>query len=419
LALSATPVAVTDVNVSSTGWDSTFVQYLEAQNLGTDGYRIPVGSGAQFNPLPWNNLNQVRITFSEYVEIDSTDLTVTGANVTQYQFSAFSYDSGTKTATWTLTQTLAVDRVMLDLAGDGLDPVRGVSSDALDGEWTNGSSSYASGNGSAGGDFEFQFSILPGDANQSTLVTTVDYLATYYKNGLHTQSTGYNAFHDVNGSGTINSTDYSFILGKLGVGVSTGTPAGFGNDAPTTAGLASVDVSEDASNEVISLWSAFQDAEDADNALTFAIVSNSNAQLFSSTAVNNGTGELTLDFAANAYGQSELIIRATDSSGLFVESMLQVTVSGVNDAPFITLWGEPGPGDVWTFTGTVTDPDDNPAGRSVILSGVLEDYGPLTISANGTFELLVELPSWTFGNAFAYTVDAQGATSNFASFLVT
>ncbi len=49
------------------------------------------------------------------------------------------------------------------------------------------------------------------------------------------------------------------------------------NDAPTTSGIADFSVNEDAANTSINLYSVFDDAEDADSALAYTIVDNSNS----------------------------------------------------------------------------------------------------------------------------------------------
>ena len=110
----------------------------------------------------------------------------------------------------------------------------------------------------------------------------------------------------------------------------TGTPV---NDAPTTSGLANVTVNEDAADTVVDLFAAFADVEDADAALTYTVVGNTNAALFTSTAVNGAAGTLTLDYAPNAFGSAVLTVRATDTGGAFVESSFTVTVNPVNDTP--------------------------------------------------------------------------------------
>ena len=94
--------AVTAVNVAGTNWNPSFVSYLQSSGLGAGGYAIPVGSSAQLQTLPWTNINQIRITFSEDVVVHAEDLSVSGVNTTAYAFSGFAYDSTSHTATWTL-----------------------------------------------------------------------------------------------------------------------------------------------------------------------------------------------------------------------------------------------------------------------------------------------------------------------------
>ena len=108
------------------------------------------------------------------------------------------------------------------------------------------------------------------------------------------------------------------------------------NTPPTTSGIAAVNAAEDAFDVIINLFAAFDDTETADSALSFTIQSNTNAGLFTQTPINGATGALTLDFAAQASGTAELVVRATDAGGLFVESLLSVTVSEVNDSPVRT-----------------------------------------------------------------------------------
>ena len=45
---------------------------------------------------------------------------------------------------------------------------------ALDGEFTTTTSNFPSGDGTAGGDFNFRFNILPGDVDQNGVVTGLD-----------------------------------------------------------------------------------------------------------------------------------------------------------------------------------------------------------------------------------------------------
>ncbi len=107
------------------------------------------------------------------------------------------------------------------------------------------------------------------------------------------------------------------------------------NDTPTTSGLANVTVNEDAPDTVVNLFAAFADVEDADPALVYTVVGNTNAALFTSTAVNGAAGTLTLDYAPNAFGTADLTVRATDTSGAFVDTTFTVTVNPVNDTPML------------------------------------------------------------------------------------
>ena len=111
------------------------------------------------------------------------------------------------------------------------------------------------------------------------------------------------------------------------------------NDQPTTGGVANVTVNEDAAPSVIDLFAAFADVEDADAGLTYSVTGNTNPGLFSATTVDGVAGTLTLSYAANANGTSDLTVRATDPGGQFVETTFTVTVNALNDAPGMALGG--------------------------------------------------------------------------------
>ena len=410
--LTASAPTVVDVAVASTAWSSAYVSYLGAHNLGTGGYSIPVGSSAQSLALPWNNLDQIKVKFSENVQVEQSDLTLTGANVTQYQFANFSYDNQSFVATWTLTASLPKDKLLIDLAGDGLDPIVDLDDGyALDGEWINNSSSFASGNGVQGGDFEFSLNVLPGDASQNGTVTASDYSRVWSKRNTSTTVGAYNPLLDIDGSGAIDAADYSFVLGKIGTSIPTGNPAGTSNDAPTD-NLSQVSFDEDAAAQVISIWDSFDDLEDDDDQLPYTIQSNSNSALFTSTEIDTVNGQLILQSAANAFGTADIVIRATDTNGLYVDAQLHVSVGAVNDAPVISNFSATTEIlDIWILTGNVGDVDDNPAGWTVNFYGVLEGY-QATVEADGSFELIVQLDPYIFGETWVQVADSHGALSN-------
>ncbi len=145
---------------------------------------------------------------------------------------------------WTLANYLPRDKFWIDLDGNGIDPVKDLAGNVLDGEWTNNSDTYTSGNGVAGGDFEFAFNVLVGDVNGNGFVQSNDWTAA--NNGKTTTSAGYSYRQDINGSGVINSTDQSQITSNLGRTLPSGNPGGMTNDAPTTQGLAYTEITDDA-----------------------------------------------------------------------------------------------------------------------------------------------------------------------------
>ena len=411
LVLSAPSVA--DVNVSSTDWAMDFIDYLEDESLGTDGYSIPVGSSDQLDALPWTNIDQIKITFSEDVDVQMGDLSLSGVNTTAYAFSDFSYDSGTYTATWTLPNAIEKDKLLLDLDADGIDPIEDASSNDLDGEWTTSSSTYNSGNGTAGGDFEFRFNVLPGDGYTSNGVNILDPMMANTQRGKDAGDAGYIAQYDVDGDATITQTDCDAMFSYLGDGLPVGDPAGMSNDAPSTANFADILVQRNAVDQVLDLWDAFDDAEDADTDLSYAVVANSNPAIFDSVDIDELTGELTFDYKANTSGESKITVRSTDTAGLITDTIFTVTV---NDPPVISNFNGYDLGyDVWTFSGTVTDVDDDVEGMIVTLGGVLAEYNvTATVLANGTFSVTELFIGLTSGYATAQTEDDDGAESNIA-----
>lgn len=107
------------------------------------------------------------------------------------------------------------------------------------------------------------------------------------------------------------------------------------NDPPrvTGSGIPDVIVNEGTASATRNLWAAFEDDEDDDNELAFAIQSNDNPALFSSPPVpNNTTGVLTLNFADGATGVANITVRAFDTKGAFVDDTFKVDFNEAPDA---------------------------------------------------------------------------------------
>jgi hypothetical protein len=228
------PPAVAKVMVSGSSWSTAFTNYLRSNNMGDGGYAVPVGSGVQLKPLPWVNINMIKVVFNDYVIIDSADLLLSGVRTPTYAVSMFSYDNNAKTATWILSGSVPSDKVILELNADGPDPIRDLVGHNLDGEWTNptstgstGTSVYPSGNGVAGGNFCFRFNVLPGDVNQNGVVQSNDGLLVRAALGTSTVSGGlYSVYKDVNANAIVQANDGLSVRSRLGSSLPTGEPTG-------------------------------------------------------------------------------------------------------------------------------------------------------------------------------------------------
>ncbi len=197
---------VTDVLVDGSSWATSFKNALATAGEGNGtGFAIPVGSAAQLKDLPWSNVNQIQIVFNENVNIQANSLVVISSSLVPYTFANFTYSSATHTAIWTLNQPIGAGKFSLDLQSTGANAVTDTAANPLDGDWTDGVSSYPSGDGAAGGDFDFAFNVLPGDDNQDGIINAQD-LAPISSNW-----SGNNIVADINGDGIVNGQDLAVI----------------------------------------------------------------------------------------------------------------------------------------------------------------------------------------------------------------
>ena len=216
---------VTGVLVASSAWSSDFLN-----SLGGVGYTIPDGPN-QLRPLPGSNLNEIIIEFSENVKVTEGDLVLTGVNALSYGFSAFSYDAVAHRATWIINQNLSRDKLLVDLDGSTANAVVDMTGNRLDGDWVNptwsppsapvGGDAWPSGDGTAGGDFQFRINVLPGNVNQDGTVSVQDLaiLAANYRKNL----TGW-ANADLNGDGVVDVMDLAVLAANYRLGLPVSEP---------------------------------------------------------------------------------------------------------------------------------------------------------------------------------------------------
>ena len=234
--------AVRQVFISSSGWSTSFRERLvDPEFWARDfGYGMPAG---RFQPsqVPWTGLDRVSIEFTEPVEVDAVDLTVTGAGGAQYALrdDLFVYDEPTRTATFALATPLEADRLVLRLDGEGPDGVTG-GGRLLDGEWMTSTDDYPSGNGAPGGDFVYRMNVLPGDVNFSGTVLADDFAQVKRKFFTSTERPGsgenaYSIYSDVNGSGSILADDFSEVKRRFFTALPPPEPAAVGAGRPLRA----------------------------------------------------------------------------------------------------------------------------------------------------------------------------------------
>ena len=266
------PIAhVVGVFARGTAWTDHFLDALDVEGLGHAsisrlGYAVPTGSGAlQYAPLPWTNIDQLIFVFDTDVVVGDDDLTVSGVNVPGYGLlpGGFSYDPVSFVATWTLDSAVGLDQLTIALESDvvtGIHVAAGGALDAaLDGEWDNpvdlsdpSSDTFASGDGTSGGDFVFRLDVHPGDQNQDGAVDVTDILAAFSNfTGPQPGTPSFDKmFHqgDLNGDADVDVADllemFARYTGPADSGVSMFAAAMFGaaaSTAPVTVDSVTVD----------------------------------------------------------------------------------------------------------------------------------------------------------------------------------
>ena len=179
------------------------------------------------------------------------------------------------------------------------------------------------------------------------------------------------------------------------------------NTAPTTTGLADVSVAEQAADTIIDLFSAFSDAQDTPQQLTYTVQGNTNTAVFEvPPAIDQNAGTLTLNYkdAAGSPGTSDITVRATDTGGLFVEASFTVTVAAA------------GAGVSHAFNGSgqlVGKTTDN---GGLTFAGDAEffedgDVARLPANINGSYEAGIDLAGTAFASTYKAIIQMAAGTT--------
>ncbi|WP_233215462.1 beta strand repeat-containing protein [Rhodopirellula bahusiensis] len=182
---------IAKVIVNSTGWTDIVRDVIDggydgvAIDTNAPGYVMPTGPATgtmpgQTTTLPWTTLDEVKVVFDQNVTgIDVSDFSFSlasseylmangdGSSPILPSINSVSYDASTFTATLSLTGFFEANAFDLIVSSSGVQDVAGGND--LDGEWVNESGAMASGDGVAGGDFEFRILTLPGDFDGAVL----------------------------------------------------------------------------------------------------------------------------------------------------------------------------------------------------------------------------------------------------------
>ncbi|HWB12833.1 MAG TPA: SBBP repeat-containing protein [Pirellulales bacterium] len=161
LVLAALPPPVVNVVDVEVAWGS---QTMSILNLGRD--------------LPFINIKAIDVIFSDDVQVNESDLVLTGINVSTYSFSGFSYNKLLHEAVWTLASPLGADRLQMTI--DGLK--------------------------------KLGFSVLPGDFTGDGVVAAQDAVDVL---NLTAQGAAYSVWADVDGSGVVDLQDYLAVRSRI------------------------------------------------------------------------------------------------------------------------------------------------------------------------------------------------------------
>ena len=221
---------VTSVKVGSSSWTSTFNSVVDP--VDGQGYAIPTGGTVQNDTVSWVDIDTIYVSFNDDIDV----ATMVPANFVLHGLQgastpsvmAVTWDAGTKTARLSLSGAIINDKLRVEVK----DAVKNTCGEPLNGEFVNDSDSLpGTGDDFTGGDFNFTFNVLPGDATHSTTPATartnVGDAALVY-GSLAAFPFGYptttaSMFYDVNGNGVVNVGDAAAIFGLL-----SGSPFGFG-----------------------------------------------------------------------------------------------------------------------------------------------------------------------------------------------
>jgi hypothetical protein len=225
------PVKITGVYVKGSGWNATYLARSPFSNVqgATVGWELPDGPAqlANASNVAWNNVNTITVEFDQPIaQPEAAALQLVRGTASGNQTIVPTLDptllGDGSVAQWTLPagfSALERGKYVLSIAADGITNTAGTT--ILDGDWITGVSTFAqgSGDGEAGGTFNFFFNSLVGDLNGDGVMNVSDLsavrnaLTSPLNTPLAANSSNYRL--DINGSNSLNSTDLSQTRAQL------------------------------------------------------------------------------------------------------------------------------------------------------------------------------------------------------------
>src|SRR5688500_12995134 len=226
------PPRVGAVFLNGSSWHPTFRAELEDEGQGsaqygfeTDGRNAESTEGFRGSVVPWLNINQISIQFSEDVHVQQDDLVITGVNQSAYGTATFAYDPDSHVAIWTLATPIRNDIITLELDGTSEAGVTDLAGNPLQGNCSEGGGdgSGTGGEGEVGNpgrDYCEAVAILVGDVTRDGRVNALDLAAVRRRlntraSDTNTGNNRYSVFADVNADSVINALDLALVRQRL------------------------------------------------------------------------------------------------------------------------------------------------------------------------------------------------------------
>ncbi|NBW88283.1 MAG: hypothetical protein EBR23_15990 [Planctomycetia bacterium] len=213
---------VTGVYARGGAWNATYLGLSPFATVGSDalGWALVDGANqlAAGSSLSWSNVDTISLQFNQPIAQPAAAALklVLGTSLgdqTITPSSAPTLLAGGTIAQWTVPAALDSGTYVISVLSSGILNAGGTT--ALDGEWTTGTSTFAqgSGDGTAGGTFNFYVNVLVADVNGSGVVNNTD--TTSVRSQLFGAVSASNFRNDFNGSNSINNTDVTALRFKL------------------------------------------------------------------------------------------------------------------------------------------------------------------------------------------------------------